>query len=181
MQHFSFKVIIGLGNPGQQYYHTRHNIGFRILDKLAQLHNVSWQHHTTMDVTRVLIDGKTIILIKPLTFMNNSGNILSWVHKQGIEAKDILVVHDDLDLPFGNISLKHGGSARGHNGVKSIIAAGGEASSRLRFGIDRPGNRDDVPQYVLEKFQENPEQVEHAIDKAIQFLDSLLQQSPGKS
>lgn len=174
MHNKSIKAIIGLGNPGSQYSLTRHNIGFRIVDALQEQYGGHWQSRDNMDITRIKIDDHAIILVKPTTFMNSSGNVLRWLMAQGIEPEEMLVVHDDLELPFGKISFKHGGSARGHNGVKSIIAAGGEKTFRLRFGIDRPVDKDLVPHYVLEKFKEDPAHIQQSIEQAIALLQDYL-------
>lgn len=168
------KAIIGLGNPGPNYYYTRHNIGFRILDELARVHGLSWQSRENQEMATLLKDGKKILLIKPQTFMNASGKMIPSLLKQGIKAENILVVHDELEQPFGNLKIRVGGSARGHNGLKSIIAACGDQFARLRFGIGRPTFKEDVPNYVLEKFKENPEDLEHLIHKAVALLEEYL-------
>ncbi len=168
------KAIIGLGNPGPRYYYTRHNIGFRIVDALAKAYNLSWQSKDNQEIATLIKDGKKILLIKPQTFMNDSGKVIPSLLKQGIKTENILVVHDELEQPFGNIKMRFGGSARGHNGLKSIIAACGDQFARLRFGIGRPEFKEDVPDYVLEKFKENPEDLEQAIHKAVMLLEEQL-------
>jgi peptidyl-tRNA hydrolase, PTH1 family len=168
------KALIGLGNPGAHYYATRHNIGFRIIDTLAAQEHAGWQPHDNSQLARIELDGHPLLLIKPTTFMNSSGKVISWLHNKGIKPEEILVIHDELELPFGKVSFKQGGSARGHNGVKSIIAAGAEQSHRLRFGIDRPSNREEVPDYVLEKFTENKDLVEEAIKNSVVLLRNYL-------
>lgn len=122
----------------------------------------------------LLKDGKKILLIKPQTFMNASGKVIPALLKQGIKAENILVVHDELEQPFGNLKMRVGGSARGHNGLKSIIAACGDQFARLRFGIGRPPLKEDVPNYVLEKFKENAEDIEHLLHKAVLLLEEYL-------
>jgi PTH1 family peptidyl-tRNA hydrolase len=168
------KAIIGLGNPGPKYYYTRHNIGFRILDALASVHSVSWQTKNAMEVADLTLNGHKIILIKPQTFMNDSGKVIPGLLKQGIKAENILVVHDELEQPFGAVKLRLGGSARGHNGLKSIISACGDQFARLRFGISRPAIKEDVPNYVLEKFKENPADLENHIQQAVQIIEQLF-------
>jgi len=167
----SIKAIIGLGNPGRQYSRNRHNIGFRIVDALADKYGASWQTKDAMEYTTVTINGQNIILIKPQTFMNSSGKVCPYLAKQGIKAENIVVVHDELELPFGHIKTKVGGSAKGHNGLKSIIAACGELFNRLRFGIGRPEQRERVPDYVLENFSED---VEPYIEKAVSAIVQML-------
>lgn len=168
------KAIIGLGNPGPHYYHTRHNIGFRVLDALAEKHHLSWQNKESMEIARWDLDGKTILLIKPQTFMNTSGKVIPALLKQGIKPENMLVVHDELEQPFGNLKIRIGGSARGHNGLKSIIAACGDQFARLRFGIGRPTFKEDVPNYVLEKFKESPEDLEQLMHKAVAMIEALF-------
>lgn len=146
------KCIIGLGNPGAKYQHTRHNIGFGIVDELAARHAGSWQAKGPMHQATIMIHEKPILLIKPDTYMNDSGRVLPVLKKQGISLEDILVVHDELELPFGTIKVKKGGSHKGHNGLRSIMAVGGPDFCRLRFGIGRPKTPDEVPDYVLAPF-----------------------------
>ena len=171
------KAIIGLGNPGPKYYYTRHNIGFRILDELAKAYSLSWQTKENMEIANLTLDGHKIILIKPQTFMNDSGRVIPGLLKQGIKAENILVVHDELEQPFGAIKIRQGGSARGHNGLKSIIAACGDQFARVRFGIARPAIKEDVPNYVLEKFKENPAELENYIQQAVQVIEQLLKKN----
>jgi PTH1 family peptidyl-tRNA hydrolase len=170
----TIKVIIGLGNPGQQYHFTRHNIGFLVIDELAQKYNASWQKKTNREETEIVINNHKIILIKPQTFMNDSGKIIPALLKQGIKAENILVIHDELEKPFGKIALKHEGSHRGHNGLRSIIQACGDNFLRLRCGIGRPELREDVPDYVLSNFSEKKECVEQMIGDAIMLIESSL-------
>jgi|ERR1700733_5181723 len=170
----SIKAIIGLGNPGPQYYYTRHNIGFRVLDALAVAHHLSWQKKDNAEVATLSLNNEKILLIKPQTFMNTSGKVIPALLKQGIKAENILVVHDELEQPFGALKLRMGGSARGHNGLKSIIAACGDQFARLRFGIARPERKEDVPEYVLQKFKENPIDIDQLIDQAVALIEQLL-------
>ncbi len=168
------KAIIGLGNPGPKYYYTRHNIGFRILDALASKRHLSWHTKGHMEVAELSLDGKKILLIKPQTFMNDSGKVIPALLKQGIKPENILVVHDELEQPFGTVKLKVGGSAKGHNGLKSIIAACGDLFARIRFGISRPEVREEVANYVLEKFSENADELEEMIQEAVNLIEEML-------
>lgn len=168
----NIKAIIGLGNPGKKYYKNRHNIGFRILDAIAQNYSVDFKSSSLMDEAKipVMIENFShpIILIKPKTFMNSSGQVLPYLNKKGIKSENILVMHDDLEKKIGNISLKFDGSARGHNGLKSIIGFIGKRFWRLRFGIDRPENKSEVADYVLSNFSEKEEfQISNLIDEAV--------------
>ena len=152
------KAIIGLGNPGNKFFHTRHNIGFRILDAIAGRLHVSWGSNDLMDYAETFMgDTGKIILIKPKTFMNSSGKVIPFLTKKGIKPEEILVVHDELEKPFGNIGIKLGGSAKGHNGLRSIIGVIGKDFWRARFGIGRPENQD-VSDYVLDRFSPKEEQ-----------------------
>ena len=171
------KAIIGLGNPGQPYYKTRHSIGFRIIDKIAEQAGVSFNQSDNKEYAKTdinLVNGSVIsvYLIKPITFMNKSGEIIPFLQKKGIKSEEILVIHDELEKPFGNVSIKFGGSAKGHNGLKSIITFMGQDFWRLRFGIGRPGDNCDVGSYVLTSFSKEEEvQVDdNLIQKAISLI-----------
>ncbi len=166
----NYKAIIGLGNPGPQYFYTRHNIGFRIVDELVALDGGTWKKRDEMEYAEVRIHDTSVIVIKPQTFMNNSGRVCSFLQKKGITNKQLLVVHDELEKPFGHLSIKEGGSAKGHNGLKSIIGVYGQEFWRLRFGIGRPENKDEVPDYVLARFKESKEQVDAEIRKAVELI-----------
>ncbi len=161
------KVIIGLGNPGPAYVYTRHNIGFRVVDALVDEVHGSWKKRDNAEVAQVVLEGMSFIVIKPQTFMNSSGAIWPWLAKQGIKPEEVLVVHDELELPFGKVALKLGGSAKGHNGLKSLISYAGDQFYRMRCGIGRPEQREDVPDYVLAKFNEKPELVDALLVQAI--------------
>ena len=170
----SITTIIGLGNPGKRFEYTRHNIGFMIIDALADKYNAEWQEKNMMALANIVIDGKSIMLIKPLTFMNQSGSIFSALTKKGIHADHILVVHDELEKPFGWVGIKKGGSARGHNGVRSIIQAIGPEFLRLRFGIGRPENRQEVPDYVLDRFGQDSTTLASHIDHALEVIENII-------
>jgi PTH1 family peptidyl-tRNA hydrolase len=172
----SIKIIIGLGNPGKQYERTRHNIGFLVLDALAEKHNASWQKKVDREIAEIEMQGEKIILVKPQTFMNNSGKVIPSLLKHGIKAENLLVVHDELEKPFGKIEFRTGGSHRGHNGLRSIIQFCGPDFMRLRFGIGRPENKekDEVIHYVLGNFSENPVELEKTIDKAVEMIEDFL-------
>ncbi len=169
------KAIIGLGNPGAAYARTRHNFGFLVVDELARVQGGSWRTKGEAEFAEVVINANTIVLVKPQTFMNASGRVLPWLTKQGIKAEEILVVHDELEMPFGRFGFKQGGSARGHNGLKSIIGTIGDQFHRLRCGIGRPENREDVPDYVLSSFGRPWNEVEEVVDKACQMVMQLFE------
>ncbi|OGT89813.1 MAG: aminoacyl-tRNA hydrolase [Gammaproteobacteria bacterium RIFOXYA12_FULL_61_12] len=149
------QLIVGLGNPGPKYEATRHNAGFWFLDQIARAHRGTFRAEGRFqgEVCKILIGGAECWLLKPATFMNHSGrsvSALAGYYK--IKPENILVAHDELDLPAGTVRLKKGGGHGGHNGLRDIIAAlGGNQFWRLRMGIDHPGNRDQVVDYVLSK------------------------------
>ncbi len=154
------RAIIGLGNPGAKYYKTRHSIGFRIIDELAKTLYAEWQMSHDMEHAQVKLsldpyaseDLAPVHFVKPLTYMNNSGKVLSYLLKKGIKPDQILVIHDELEKSFGHIRVKFGGSAKGHNGLRSIIDRIGKDFWRLPFGIGRPEDKSQVGDYVLKPF-----------------------------
>lgn len=168
------KIIIGLGNPGKQYHFTRHNIGFLVLDALADKHGAVWQKKGEKEVAEISVDGEKITLVKPQTFMNTSGKVLPALLKQGATIENVLVVHDELEKPFGFVELKVGGSHRGHNGLRSLMQIGGADFTRLRCGISRPHNKEDVAEYVLSNFSESADKVEEIIEKAVAVIEDAL-------
>jgi PTH1 family peptidyl-tRNA hydrolase len=139
------KLIIGLGNPGKTYAHNRHNIGFRCLNHLARLHSIQVKKHQCQSQTGSgRIAGVEVLLAKPKTFVNLSGEAVGpLMRRYKIKATDLIVIHDDLDLPLGKIRLRPGGSAGGHKGIKSIISAlGSNDFCRIKVGIGRPTKED---------------------------------------
>lgn len=169
----SLKVIIGLGNPGSKYAKTRHNVGFRFVDELAYRYQGSWHRSTIMESCDIFLPGrsKPLLLIKPQTFMNSSGDVMPSLQKKGIKGEQVLVVHDELEKPFGHVSIKHGGSARGHNGLRSCIAMIGDGFWRMRIGIGRPTDNTSVADFVLHPFSTEQEQ---ALSKIMEEAVALL-------
>ncbi len=151
------KAVIGLGNPGNQYYKNRHNIGFRVLDELAAQYGASWKEADKMLYATIIHHDQPLLLIKPMTFMNDSGRVLPWLQKKGIKADQIVVVHDELEKKFGQVVMSFGGSHKGHNGLKSIIGMIGPDFWRIKVGIARPADRDEVSDYVLSNFPPDQE------------------------
>lgn len=178
MQMRDLRVIIGLGNPGPQFVKTRHNIGFRVLDALAERYQVKWNVQLNFAWTEIMLAGQKILLVKPQTYMNDSGKVLPLLTRQGFKVEQLLVVHDELELPFGMLKFKQGGSAKGHNGLKSLINGWGDNFLRLRFGIDRPARGDlsmPVDKYVLAKFSPHEEQALPAqLASAVQMITELV-------
>jgi PTH1 family peptidyl-tRNA hydrolase len=147
------KVILGLGNPGPRYAQTRHNAGFRVVERIAGTGKWTRQRGLA-SICTVEIDGIMVLLVRPLTFMNLSGKAIQPLLRQlGLQPQDLLVIHDDLDLPSGSIRLRPGGGSGGHKGVQSIIDhLGSRDFARLRIGIGRPVEGADPVEYVLEPF-----------------------------
>ncbi|MCX5924927.1 MAG: aminoacyl-tRNA hydrolase [Candidatus Dependentiae bacterium] len=170
----TIQALIGLGNPGSKHYYQRHNIGFRVLDVLADTYGASWHTKGEAEQTSITINGHIIVLIKPQTFMNTSGRVIPSLIKQGIKAESIAVVHDELELPFGQVKYKLGGSHKGHNGLRSIIGVCGADFVRIRCGIGRPANKDDVPDYVLQRFTESEQDIESMIQSAVGMIESFF-------
>ncbi|AFM39174.1 peptidyl-tRNA hydrolase [Desulfosporosinus acidiphilus SJ4] len=150
------KVIVGLGNPGPQYAETRHNIGFLFIDGLAEALGLQFRTKFQGLWTEGSVQGERLLLLKPHTFMNLSGrSVRELVNFYKIAPEDILIVHDDMDLPLGKLRLRDHGSAGGHNGIKSIMAElGTETFWRLKLGVGRPPKEWDPARYVLSPFGE---------------------------
>lgn len=150
------KLIVGLGNPGEKYADTRHNAGEWLIERLARRFNVSLNPENKFfgKTVRTLVNGKEVRLLVPTTFMNLSGKAVGALASfYRIKPEEILVIHDELDLPAGTAKLKQGGGHGGHNGLKDIVAQLGNNNNfyRLRIGIGHPGHRDLVAGYVLNK------------------------------
>ncbi|HHF3572767.1 aminoacyl-tRNA hydrolase [Haemophilus influenzae] len=150
------KLIVGLGNPGDKYTDTRHNAGEWLIERLARRFNVSLNPESKFfgKTARTLVNGKEVRLLVPTTFMNLSGKAVGALASfYRIKPEEILVIHDELDLPPGTAKLKQGGGHGGHNGLKDIVAQLGNKNNfyRLRIGIGHPGHRDLVAGYVLNK------------------------------
>ena len=148
-------LIVGLGNPGNEYDGTRHNIGFRVVDALASAAGAVWEDKRYGFVAQMRVKNAQIVLLKPTTFMNLSGECIAPVLKyHNATAADLVVVSDDIDLPTGKLRIRKGGSAGGHNGLKSVIEkVGTQDFIRLRLGVGREGrSRSSVIGHVLGKF-----------------------------
>ena len=170
----NIQAIVGLGNPGPAFAFTPHNIGFLILDRLCSVHNGTWIEKLNMLMAEIQLRDREILLIKPQTFMNNSGEILKHLQRRGIEIENIFVIHDEIDYPFGKINLKEGGSARGHNGLRSIIEDGSDNFLRLRCGVGRPDNPEDVGNFVTQPFRESQDQVNELVEKAVTIIEKTI-------
>ncbi len=148
-------LIVGLGNPGREYKHTRHNIGFMTIDKLAVDLSIRLSKvQSKALIGTALVDGRKLILVKPQTFMNLSGqSVISLLRFYRIPLEQMIVIHDDIDLPVGTIRIRPGGGSAGQRGLASIIEkVGTQAFPRLRIGVGRPPGRMDAADYVLQDF-----------------------------
>ena len=149
-------LIVGLGNPGAEYAETRHNIGFKVLDAFAEQTYASFKHSRYADVVKVKHKGRIFVLAKPMTFMNLSGKAVNyWMNKEKIPIEKVLIIVDDLAIPFGTIRIKNKGGDGGHNGLKDIIAVIGHQNfNRLRFGIGNSFSKGKQVDYVLDNWSE---------------------------
>ncbi|KRM09746.1 aminoacyl-tRNA hydrolase [Paucilactobacillus suebicus] len=176
------KMIVGLGNIGPQYDETRHNTGFMVVDRLAVDNQLSFKHVSKMEAMLAsgMINGEKVLLVKPTTFMNDSGrSVRPLVDYYDLDISDLVIVHDDMDLPVGKIRLKKKGSAGGHNGIKSLISyLGTQHFNRVKVGIDHP-NKQSVVNYVLGKFK--PDQKEAFEQAKISAVSSIEEWVSGKN
>ncbi|QPB42142.1 aminoacyl-tRNA hydrolase [Rodentibacter haemolyticus] len=174
------KLIVGLGNPGDKYAETRHNAGEWLIERLARRFNVSLTPENKFfgKTARTLINGNEVRLLVPTTFMNLSGkSVAALAGFYRIKPEEILVIHDELDLPPGTAKLKQGGGHGGHNGLKDIVAQLGNNNNfyRLRLGIGHPGHRDLVAGYVLNKpSPTDREALEKALDEAANCVELIF-------
>jgi PTH1 family peptidyl-tRNA hydrolase len=167
-------LIVGLGNPGPNYAKTRHNIGFMVIDELVARHNAS---KLSSSFEGELYKFQNHFLLKPLTFMNLSGNSVLKV-KNFYKIDEVVVIHDDLDLPFGAIRFKKGGGHGGHNGLKSIDANISREYIRIRIGISKPKNKGEVASYVLSEFSSEEQKcLDLLIQKSADAAQYLLEHS----
>lgn len=169
------KLIVGLGNPGSKYHETRHNVGFMLVDRLAKRENLTFSHDKIFqaEVASTFINGEKVYLVKPTTFMNESGKAVhALLSYYGLDTDDLLVIYDDLDMVVGKVRFREKGSAGGHNGIKSIIAhTGTQEFDRIKIGIGRPKSGMTVNSHVLSHFDQD-DRIE--IDKALDKLDNAV-------
>ncbi len=170
-------LIVGLGNIGSEYDDTRHNIGFNVLDELAKQENLTFDNVRYGAVSQLKFKGKTLVLLKPSTYMNLSGkSIRYWMQQEKIKPENLLVVVDDLAIPFGAVRMRQKGSDAGHNGLKNIQEIFGHNNySRIRFGIGNNYSRGKQIDYVLGKWSKDelpmlPELIDHAIEMIKGFV-----------
>jgi peptidyl-tRNA hydrolase, PTH1 family len=175
------KLIIGLGNPGKEYSRNRHNVGFRFVAHIARQNSIEVKKRQCQaEIGTGEIAGTRVLLARPRTFMNRSGDSVSQlIKKYHVEINDILVIYDDLDLPLGKIRLRHGGSSGGHKGIKSIASSlGNQDFNRLKIGIGRPPHDtsdEKVVSHVLSDFSAQEEKtIKPAIEKATEAVECFL-------
>lgn len=173
------KAIVGLGNPGSKYTETRHNAGFWFIEELARAHNVSLSPEKKFhgDVAKIVTPRNNIWLLEPMTFMNDSGQaVKSLLSFYRIEPENLLVVHDEIDLPAGEVKLKSGGGHGGHNGLRDIIShLNSKSFLRLRLGVGHPGSKDQVVNYVLHKPSKDEQcAIDAGISRALSAMPDLF-------
>ncbi|WP_089729151.1 aminoacyl-tRNA hydrolase [Candidatus Thiosymbion oneisti] len=173
------RLVVGLGNPGPEYESTRHNVGYRFVDTLAARNGGRFRIENRFRglLCRLLISGRDLRLLKPMTFMNRSGqSVAAVVHYFEIAPEQVLIAHDELDLSVGTLRLKQGGGHAGHNGLRDVISALNTPDFwRLRIGIDHPEDRSEVVSYVLSRASRDDEgRIRDALDQAEQCLSETL-------
>ena len=169
-------LICGLGNPGSEYADTRHNPGFIVLDALAKASNIVFEDKRYGYVAETSIKGRKVILLKPTTFMNLSGNAVRyWLNKENIEQHNLLVISDDISIPLGEFRLKASGSNGGHNGLGHIQQLIGQNYPRLRMGIGSDFQRGGQVDWVLGRFSSEEEKIlQPTIDIALELIKSFV-------
>ena len=175
------KLLVGLGNPGDKYFETKHNVGFMLIDQLAKKQNVTFTNDKIFkaDLASFFFNGEKIYLVKPTTFMNESGKAVhALLAYYGLDIKDLLIIYDDLDMEVGKIRLRAKGSAGGHNGIKSIIQhIGTQTFNRVKIGIGKPKNGMSVVNHVLSTFDKDDYiGILQSIDKVDDSVNYYLQE-----
>ena len=172
------KMIVGLGNPGTEYVGTRHNIGFETIDRIAEAFSITMDNHKHKGVSgQGMIAGEKVLLVKPMTYMNNSGECVGAIaHFYKIEPEDIIVIYDDINLAVGQLRIREKGSAGGHNGIKSIIAhLSSENFPRVRVGVGEKRAGQDLAKHVLGRFgKEELEAAAEGMDDARDAVEVML-------
>lgn len=175
------KIVVGLGNPGREYAMTRHNAGFMVVDRLAALHSLSFSRRKFKSkIAAGTISGSEVVLVKPQTYMNVSGEAVGALFRfYRRSPSDVLVIHDDIDIRFGNLRLRPAGGSGGHKGMASIIAhLGTDAVPRLRVGIRSASPVGDLSDYVLRKFTVGEQaELNNIIERACEAVETVLTES----
>jgi len=178
------KVIAGLGNPGEKYAYTRHNIGFMVISELADRFKINSSYKFDGLIGDFFFGGEKIIIFQPMKYMNKSGQpIYKVLDYFGIEPEDLLIIHDDLDLELGSMRFKQNGGSGGHNGIKSIINnLGTDNFKRLKIGIGRPSKNIPVPDFVLTTFKGEEKDVsEKVVKDAASAVELMLKENISKA
>ena len=177
-------LIVGLGNIGIEYVNTRHNMGFMVLDAWAQASNISFRTERYGDVAEISFKGRKFVLLKPSTYMNLSGNAVRyWMQKLHIDVENLLVISDDLNLPFGTVRLRKGGSNGGHNGLGNINEMlGTQDYARIRMGIGNGFSRGGQVDFVLGKLSDDEmKQMPELCDKVIEGVKAFATIGPDRA
>jgi len=177
------KLIVGLGNPGEEYRHTPHNLGFLVVDRLKEVYKINFRKKKNFEWGEFRLGKEKIFVLKPLTYMNLSGKaVVEFLREKKIELENMLVICDDINLPLGKLRLRRKGSDGGHLGLRSIIKElNSQNFPRLRIGIGKPGI-EDLTKYVLEKFSsEDKLKVEKAIEDACEAVFTSLKEGLDKA
>lgn len=171
-------LIAGLGNPGKEYEHTRHNMGFDVIDELARRWNITnWKESMQAEIAQASRNGEKVLLVKPLTYMNNSGEAVGAIARYyKIGVQDIYIICDDLDLPPGKTRIRKKGASGGHNGIKSLIShLGSENFNRFRIGVGHPKDGHTVVEHVLSRpYGEDIQKIEDAKIHTADSIESAL-------
>lgn len=174
-------LVVGLGNPGRQYAGNRHNAGFLVADLLASRYGLRFGRHKRVVAEvaegRLGYGGPGLVLAKPMTYMNLSGGpVAGLVRFYRLPPERVLVVHDEIDLPFGTLRAKHGGGEGGHNGLRSISRSLGTRDyTRVRFGVGRPPGRQDPADWVLSDFSAaERKELDYLVDRAADFVEAII-------
>lgn len=173
------KLIVGLGNPGKEYEKTRHNIGFMVVDKISSMLNGNdFKEKFSGLLCEINYKGEKLLILKPQTFMNLSGNSLIQVvnfYKLNVE-EDIIIIHDDMSLPLGKLRIREKGSAGGHNGIKSIISQIGDKFLRIKFGIGQSADKDKIINFVIGRFSKEEEiEIENIIENTAKIALEIVE------
>jgi PTH1 family peptidyl-tRNA hydrolase len=174
-------LILGLGNPGEHYRRTRHNAGFWALEALARAHDAAFKQKRDYDMAEISLGGHKVVLARPLTFMNASGKAVRKIRRKlKIEPKDMIVIHDDIDLKEGLVRIRQDGSSGGHLGVQSLIQALGTSDfARVKIGVGRPPAGLDPAKYVLDRMKDNEfEEFLSWCQRAASAAEALVLQGP---
>ncbi len=177
-------LIVGLGNPGKSYFNNRHNIGFRVIEKLEDTYNIpKFTKKFKSDYSKFVFNENTFFLLKPMTYMNNSGIAVKEIKEfYNIDIKHIYVIHDEIDLNLGQVKIKNGGGHNGHNGLKSIDQSIGKGYNRVRIGVSRPSKiyenniDENISKWVLSDFtlEDRVNWLDDTIDKVVKNISLII-------